>query len=88
MYMEVQSLIEKIMPTDGRCNVDEYLNDDLPVYVWSLTMLYSWEADFLKQLGQEEQEVADEEEDGEDEMHGCTTPSSKIPQFQGGSTVP
>ena len=32
-------------------------------------VIYSWEADFLKQLGQEEQEVADEEEDeGEDEM--------------------
>ena len=33
MRMEVQSLIEKTMPTDGRCNVDEYLNgdDDLPV---------------------------------------------------------
>ena len=38
MRMEVQSLIENIMPTDGRCNVDEYLNDDLPV-AWSLTMI-------------------------------------------------
>ena len=24
--MEVQSLIEKTVPTDGRCNSDEYLN--------------------------------------------------------------
>ena len=28
MRTEVQSLIEKNMPIDGRCNVDEYLNDD------------------------------------------------------------
>ena len=66
MRMEVQSLIEKIMPTDGRCNVDEYLNDDLPVCMELDND--SWEAGFLKQLGQEEQEVVDEEEDGEDEL--------------------
>lgn len=50
--------------TDGRCNVDECLNDDLPVCMELSND--SWEADFLKQLGREEQEVADEEED-EDE---------------------
>ena len=31
MQTEVQSLIERTMSTDGCCNVDEYLNDDLPV---------------------------------------------------------
>ena len=39
--------------TDGRCNVDEYLNDDLPVCMELGND--SWEADFLKQLGQEKQ---------------------------------
>jgi hypothetical protein len=33
LRMEVQGLIEKTMPTGGRCDVDEYLqgDDDLPV---------------------------------------------------------
>ena len=26
MQIEVQNLIEKVMPTDGKCNVDEHLN--------------------------------------------------------------
>ena len=69
--MEVQSLIEKIMPTDGRYNVDKYLNDDLPVCMELGND--SWEADFLKQLGREEQEVADEEED-EDELDAQPPP--------------
>ena len=49
--------------------VDEYLigDDDLPVCMKLDSD--SWGADFLKQLGQEEQEVADEEKDeGGDEM--------------------
>ena len=77
--MEVQSLIEKIIPTDGRCNMDEYLNDDLPVCMELDND--SWEADFLKQLGQEEQEVADEEEDGEDEMD-AQPPPPKLHNFK------
>ena len=33
MRMEVQSLVDKTMPTDRKCNADEYLNGDdfLPV---------------------------------------------------------
>ena len=69
MRMEVQSLIEKTMPTDGRCNLDEYLSGDDNLPVCMEFDSDSWEADFLKQLRQEEQEVADEEEDeGEDEL--------------------
>lgn len=70
-HMEVQSLIEMIMPTDGRYNVDKYLNDDLPVCMELGND--SWEADFLKQLGREEQEVADDEED-EDELDAQPPP--------------
>ena len=80
--MEVQSLIEKTMPTDGRCNVDEYLNgdDDLPVCMQLDSD--SWEADFLEQVGQEEQEVADEDEDeGDDEMD-VEPPPPKIQNFK------
>ena len=76
MRMEV---LEKIMPTDGRCNVDDYLNDDLPVCMELDND--SWEADFLKQLGQEEQEVADEEEDEEDEMD-AQPPPPKLHNFK------
>ena len=77
MRVEVQSLIEKTMPTDGRCNVDEYLNgdDDLPVCMELDSD--SWEADFLKQ---EEQEVTDEEEDKEDEMD-VEPPPPKLQNF-------
>ena len=35
--------------------LDEYLNDDLPVCMEADSGC--WEADFLEQLGQEEQEV-------------------------------
>ena len=43
---------------------------------------HSWEADFLNQLGQEEQEVADEEEDeGEDEMD-VEPPPPKLQNFK------
>lgn len=41
----------------------------------------SGEADFLKQLGQEKQEVADEEEDREDEMDTQPLPP-KLPNFK------
>ena len=63
MRMEVHSLIDKTMPTDGKCNADEYLNgdDDLPVCMELNDD--SWEADLLKQLEREEQEVTDDEED-------------------------
>ena len=49
--------------------MDEYLNDNLPM---SMELdSDSWEADFLKQLGQEEQDGVEEkdedEEDKEDE---------------------
>ena len=62
MRMEVQSLIEKTMPTDGRCNLDEYLNgdDDLPVCMELDGD--SWEANFLKQLQHKEEDVDEEDE--------------------------
>ena len=62
MCMEVQSLSEKNMPTTGRCNVDENLNGDNSLLVCMKLDRDSWEADFLKQLVQEEQELADEEQ--------------------------
>ena len=67
------------MHTGGRCNVDKYLNDNLPVCMELDND--SWEADFLKQLGQEEQEVGDEEEDGEDEMD-AHPPPPKLHNFK------
>lgn len=78
MHVEVQSLIEKTMPTDARCDVDEYLNDDLPVCMEVDND--SWEANFLEQLGQEEQDVADEAED-EDEMD-VEPPPPKLHNFK------
>ena len=46
MRMEVQSLIEKTMPTDGRCNLDEYLSGDDNLPVCMELDSDSWEADF------------------------------------------
>ena len=68
MRTEVQRLIEKTMPIDGRCGVDEHLNGDDLLVCMELDS-DSWHADFLQQLGQEDQKVSDEEEDeGEDEL--------------------
>ena len=63
MHTEVQSLIEQTMPANEHCQVEEYLNDDLPVCME--TDSDSWEADFLQQLGQEEQQVSDQEASNE-----------------------
>ena len=49
------------MPIDRRCDVDEYLNDDLPVCFEHDSD--SWEADFLQQLQQQEQVEEDENEE-------------------------
>ncbi len=80
--MEVQSLIEKTMPTGGRCDVDEYLqgDDDLPVCMDLNND--SWEADFLDQLGEDEQEVANEEEDKEEDEMDIEPPPPKIQNFK------
>ena len=67
--MEMQSIIEKTMAADRRCNVDEYLNCDNDLPSCMQLNNATWEADFLKQLGQEEQEEIDDEEDeGEENM--------------------
>ena len=79
--MAGQSLIEKTMPIDGRYGVDEYLNgnDYLPVCMELDSD--SWEANFLQQLGQEDQKVADEEEDERDDQwrrNGLMSGGAKI----------
>ena len=65
MHTEVQSLIEKTMPADEHCNLNEYLNDDLPVCMEAVGD--SWEADFLEQLRPEEQQHEQQDEDVPDE---------------------
>ncbi len=67
---EVQSLIEKTMPEEGRCSVDEYLTgeDELPICVDMDSE--NWEGEFMAQLGREEQQKVvedDEEVDNEEE---------------------
>ena len=75
MRTEVQRLIEKTMPIDGRCGVDEHLNGDDLLVCMELDS-DSWHADFLQQLGQEDQKVSNEEEDeGEDELDFEPPPS-------------
>ena len=85
MQTEVQSLIERTMSTDGCCNVDEYLNDDLPVCMEADSGC--WEADFLEQLGQEEQEISNEERPDEDDETDNDFPNSKTHKLQGSSTI-
>ena len=77
MQSEVQTLIEQTMPHNECCNVDEYLDDGLPV----CTGMDSehWEADFFQQLGQEEH-VSDDD-DGCSEMD-METPSLKITNYK------
>ena len=53
------------MPTDEHCNVNEYLNDDVPVCMEA--EIDSWEADFLEQLGEEEQDEQQMDGEGPDE---------------------
>ena len=77
MRTEVQGLIEQTMPADGHCHVDEYLNDDLPVCME--TDNASWEVDFLQQLGQEEQQISDDEPGNEDDID---LPAPKLRNFK------
>ena len=65
IYTQVQSLIEQTMPTDEHCNVNDYLNDDVPVCMEA--EIDSWEADFLEQLGEEEQDEQQMDGEGPDE---------------------
>ena len=53
--LEIQSLIDKTMPTGKGCSVEEYLKGDFDSN--------TWDANFLSQLGQqgEDSEVDDEE---------------------------
>ena len=72
MQTEVQGLIEQTMPSSEHCNVDEYLDDGVPV----CTGMDSehWETDFFLQLRQEEHVSDDDDEiDADNE-----TPSLKI----------
>ena len=77
MQSEVQTLIEQTMPPNGCCNVDEYLDDALPVCAGMDSE--HWEADFFQQLGQEEH-VSDDD-DGCSEMD-METPSLKITNYK------
>lgn len=62
--MEVQRLIEKIMPADGRFTVDEYErgDDDLPDCMEFDND--TWEAYFMDQLLEEADERGEEEVEG------------------------
>ena len=81
--MEVQSLIEKTMPTDGSCAVEEYLNGDNDLSVCRELDSDKWEADFLEGLGQEEEEeVGDEEEDEREEEMDVEPPPPKLKSFR------
>ena len=76
MQTEVQGLIEQTMPSSEHCNVDEYLDDGVPV----CTGMDSehWETDFFLQLGQEEHVSDDDDEiDADNE-----TPSLKITNYK------
>ena len=50
MRMEVQSLIEKTMPADGRWTVNEYVRGDDDLLVCMEFDNDTWEADFMDQL--------------------------------------
>ena len=59
--MKRESFIEKTMPTDGRCTLDQYLKGDEDLSVCMELDDETWETDFLQQLGREYREVTAEE---------------------------
>ena len=53
---EIQTLIERSMPVDERCTLEEYLQGDgnLPVFIGQDNE--NWDATFMEELGQDQQD--------------------------------
>ena len=68
------------MPVDEHCDVNEYLNDDLPVCMEAESD--SWEADFLEQLGEEDEQQVDDEEPNEDSEMDIDLVIPKLSNFK------
>ena len=63
---ELESLIDKTMPSDGRCTVKEYMEGDNDLQVCMDKDDDEWEANFFEELGENDSEQVDDEVD-EDE---------------------
>ena len=63
----LQSLIDKTMSGHEACPLQEYINGDEDLAVCSNINDHSWESTFFKNLGQEDEEVSDNEEQEEQE---------------------
>ena len=67
LQQELESLIDKTMPSDGRCTVKEYLERDNDLQVSMDNDDDEWEANFFEELGENDSEQEDDEVD-EDEL--------------------
>lgn len=56
LRQEIESLIDKTMASDGRCTLKEYLEGDNDLQVCMDKDDNEWEANFLKELGENESE--------------------------------
>ena len=63
----LQSLIDKTMSSHEACPLEEYINGDEDLAVCRDINDNSWESTFFKNLGQEDEEVSDNEEQEEQE---------------------
>ena len=55
LQQEMESLIDKTMPADGRCTLKEYMEGDNELQVCVDKGSDDWEACFFQQLGDEDQ---------------------------------
>ena len=89
MSEEIQTLIERSMPVDERCTLEEYLQGDgnLPVFIDQDNE--NCDATFMEELGQDQQ-VEDNDSDDSDRVTGTEgvvdidveQPRSKVTNFK------
>ena len=77
--LEIQSLIDKTMPTGKGCSVEEYLKGDNDLSVCTDFDSNTWDANFLSQLGQQGEDSEDDDEENNDEF---PLPPLKIKTFE------
>ena len=84
LQQEMESLIDKTMPADGRCTLKEYMEGDNELQVCVDKGSDDWEACFFEQLGDEDQQQGgDNEIDEDDEIEmDVEPPPAKVKSFK------
>ena len=80
---ELESLIDKTMPSDGRCTVKEYLERDNDLQVCMDKDDDEWEANFFEELGENDSEQEDDEVDEDEPIEMDVEPlGPKVKSFK------